>query len=63
MTHCPGAYELNLAADHVTVWYTVSVHQGREIISIQLGCLSGRMPGQAVGAVGDVSAWQFGVEQ
>ena len=27
------------------------------------GCLSGRMPGQAVGAVGDVNAWQLGVEQ
>src|ERR1035438_8991217 len=25
--------------------------------------LSGRMPGQAVGAVGDVNAWQLGVEQ
>ncbi len=32
----PGAYELHLPADHVTIWYTVSEHEGREIISIQL---------------------------
>jgi hypothetical protein len=32
----PGAYELHLPADHVTIWYTVSLHEGREIISIQL---------------------------
>ena len=32
----PGAYELHLPADHLTIWYTVSDHEGREIISIQL---------------------------
>jgi hypothetical protein len=32
----PGAYELHLPADHVTIWYTVSVHEGYEMISIQL---------------------------
>ncbi len=30
----PGAYELHLAADDVTIWYTVTVHEGQEI-SIQ----------------------------
>jgi hypothetical protein len=32
----PGAYELHLPADQVTIWYTLSMHEGREIISIQL---------------------------
>lgn len=32
----PGAYELHLPADHVTIWYTVSMREGHEIISIQL---------------------------
>jgi hypothetical protein len=31
----PGAYELHLAADYVTIWYTVTVYQGQEVISIQ----------------------------
>jgi len=31
----PGAYELHLPADRVTIWYTVTVHEGRDIISIQ----------------------------
>lgn len=30
-----GAYELHLPADEVTIWYTVVVHQGQEVISIQ----------------------------
>jgi hypothetical protein len=32
----PGAYELHLPADQVTIWYTLSEYEGREIISIQL---------------------------
>lgn len=32
----PGAYELHLPADHLTIWYTVSADEGLEIISIQL---------------------------
>jgi hypothetical protein len=32
----PGAYELHLPADQVTIWYTVSEYEGREIISIQV---------------------------
>lgn len=31
----PGAYELRLPADAVTIWYTVVVHEGQEIISVQ----------------------------
>jgi hypothetical protein len=31
----PGAYELRLPADNLTIWYTVSVHEGREFISVQ----------------------------
>ena len=31
----PGAYELHLVSDNVTIWYTVVMHQGQEIISIQ----------------------------
>lgn len=30
-----GAYELHLPADNVTVWYVVSEHDGREVVSIQ----------------------------
>ncbi len=32
----PGAYELHLPADGVTIWYTVTEHEGKEIISVQL---------------------------
>lgn len=31
----PGAYELHLPADDVTIWYTVTEHEGQEIISVQ----------------------------
>jgi uncharacterized protein YqjF (DUF2071 family) len=31
----PGAYELHLAADDVTIWYTVSEHESQEVISLQ----------------------------
>jgi hypothetical protein len=31
----PGAYELHLPSDGVTIWYTVTAYQGNEIISIQ----------------------------
>ena len=31
----PGAYELHLPADGVTIWYTVTTHEGKEIISVQ----------------------------
>jgi len=31
----PGAYELHLPADNVTIWYTVTVHEGQEVISGQ----------------------------
>ena len=31
----PGAYELHLPADDVTIWYSVARYEGREIISIQ----------------------------
>lgn len=31
----PGAYELHLYADNVTIWYTVTVYEGQEVISIQ----------------------------
>jgi uncharacterized protein YqjF (DUF2071 family) len=34
----PGAYELHLPADDVTIWYTVSEHEGQEVISAQLRC-------------------------
>lgn len=29
----PGAYELRLPADDVTTWYTVTDHEGQEVIS------------------------------
>jgi hypothetical protein len=31
----PGAYELHLPAEGVTIWYTVTEHDGKEIISVQ----------------------------
>ncbi|ADP78898.1 hypothetical protein FraEuI1c_0820 [Pseudofrankia inefficax] len=31
----PGSYELRLPSDGVTIWYTVTQHEGQEIISIQ----------------------------
>jgi len=31
----PGANELHLPADDVTVWYTVTEHKGQEVISVQ----------------------------
>jgi hypothetical protein len=31
----PGAYELHLPSDGVTIWYTVTPHEGQEVISIQ----------------------------
>ena len=31
----PGAYELHLPSDGVTIWYTVTPYEGQEIISIQ----------------------------
>jgi hypothetical protein len=31
----PGAYELHLPADGVTIWYTVATYEGQEVISIQ----------------------------
>jgi hypothetical protein len=30
----PGAYELHLPADDVTIWYTVTEHDGQEVISV-----------------------------
>ncbi|MGQ0624615.1 MAG: hypothetical protein ACT4PP_08225 [Sporichthyaceae bacterium] len=30
-----GVYELHLPADYTTIWYVVSEHDGREVISIQ----------------------------
>ena len=31
----PGAYELHLPADDVTIWYTVTEHEGQDVISVQ----------------------------
>jgi hypothetical protein len=31
----PGAYELHLPANDVTIWYTVTEHDGQEVISVQ----------------------------
>jgi hypothetical protein len=31
----PGAYELHLPSDDVTIWYTVMPYHGEEVISIQ----------------------------
>jgi hypothetical protein len=31
----PGAYELHLPSDGVTIWYTVTPYEGQEIIGIQ----------------------------
>jgi hypothetical protein len=31
----PGAYELHLPAEGVTIWYTLTEHEGKEIISVQ----------------------------
>jgi hypothetical protein len=31
----PGAYELHLPADDVTIWYTVTAHEGQDVISVQ----------------------------
>ena len=31
----PGAYQLHLPSDGVTIWYTVTPYEGQEIISVQ----------------------------
>jgi hypothetical protein len=31
----PGAYELRLPSEDVTIWYTVTIHEDQEIISVQ----------------------------
>ena len=31
----PGAYELHLPADSVTIWYVLATHGDREFVSIQ----------------------------
>jgi len=31
----PGAYELHLPGDDVTIWYTVTEYEGKEFISVQ----------------------------
>lgn len=31
----PGEYELHLPADDVTIWYTVTAHEGQQVISVQ----------------------------
>ena len=31
----PGAYELYLPTDGVTIWYVVTPHEGQEIITVQ----------------------------
>jgi hypothetical protein len=36
MDGVPNACELNLASDDVTIWYTVTPHEGAEVITIQV---------------------------
>jgi hypothetical protein len=31
----PGAYELHLPSDDVTIWYTVTDFQGQQVITVQ----------------------------
>jgi hypothetical protein len=31
----PGAYELQLPAEGVTIWYTVATYEGQDVISVQ----------------------------
>ena len=31
----PGAYELHLPTDDVTIWYTITEYDGQEVISVQ----------------------------
>ena len=31
----PGAYELHLPTDNVTIWYTVTSYEDQELISVQ----------------------------
>ena len=31
----PGGYELHLPADDVTIWYTVTEHEGQDVIGVQ----------------------------
>ena len=31
----PGAYELHLPADGVTIWYEVTPHEGQEVTTVQ----------------------------
>lgn len=31
----PGAYELHLPSDDVTIWYTVTDYQGQQVITVQ----------------------------
>jgi hypothetical protein len=31
----PGAYELQLPSEGVTIWYTVAIYEGQDVISIQ----------------------------
>jgi hypothetical protein len=31
----PGAYELHLPAEGVTIWYALATHEGQDVISVQ----------------------------
>ena len=31
----PGAYELQMPAEGVTIWYTVATYEGQDVISVQ----------------------------
>ncbi|MBN6058438.1 hypothetical protein JYK22_41340, partial [Nonomuraea sp. RK-328] len=36
MDGVPNAYELNLVSDDITIWYTITLHEGVEVITIQV---------------------------
>ncbi|WP_262379531.1 hypothetical protein [Nonomuraea sp. PA05] len=36
MDGVPNAYELNLVSDDVTIWYTITSHEGAEVITVQV---------------------------
>jgi hypothetical protein len=31
----PGAYELHLPSEDVTIWYTVTTYEGQDVVSVQ----------------------------
>jgi hypothetical protein len=54
----PGAYELHLPSDGVTIWSVVALYQGQEIISIQLVRLDTRQIARGLAGNEPAASWR-----